>query len=132
MRRVTGLLVVSLLALGTAASVATASPRQLLANCTNCGYVSAHGTGTITERATSGIGFATVNHGSIAIRYGRTKVHGASRHHWSRSLHAMVYTGKRMSFTGTGAFWVRIQGQISNFGSTARAASRCVGRASTL
>ena len=28
------------------------------------------GTGTITERATSGIGFATVNHGSIAIRYG--------------------------------------------------------------
>ena len=64
--------VTCVLAFGAAASVASASTTAL-PSCSHCGYVSAHGTGTITENAADGLSYGTVTSGSIAIR---GKAHG--------------------------------------------------------
>jgi hypothetical protein len=117
MRKLLGGLPVIVVALLVAATSASAATRVMPA-CSLCGYVSAHGTGTITESSSSGLGYAAVTNGSIAIRGAHVHVAGG-KGHWNAKLKARVYSSKSLSFRATGSFWVRITGHVTNFGSNA-------------
>jgi hypothetical protein len=118
MGRVLGLTVAAVALIAVIATPAAAATVQ--AHCTNCGYISAHGKGTITEKSTSGIGYATVKTGTISTHGGTVRVYGSSHHYRNKSGNT-VYSGSGMSVSASGSFWLQITGTTSNFGSTAHA-----------
>lgn len=124
MGRVLGLTVAAAALLVAVASPAGAASLQ--AHCSNCGYISAHGTGTITESSSSGVGYASIKTGTISTHGGTVHVYHASRHYRSNSGNT-VYSGSNMSVTASGKFWLKITGTVTNFGSTAHASVTLVG-----
>ena len=117
MRKLLGGLPVIVVALLVAATSASAATRVMPA-CSLCGYVSAHGTGTITESSSSGLGYAAVTNGTIAIRGAHVHVAGG-KGHWkakpqgSRELEQIALVQSCRELLGTHH---RV---VTNFGSNA-------------